>query len=132
MPRAVANFPAVSENVLKTNWSNIELSKQLDVEVKNEELSPEKNIPSKSIQNKYRAYDKIELIFLVPIVCYLYIHIFKSSEIKNSVIMKIEKIYKDRLFVFLIILISIMTIFLLNIEIKFLEIFEQKDLIYFK
>ena len=75
---------------------------------------------------------KIELIFLVPIVCYLYIHIFKSSEKKNSVIMKIEKIYKDRLFVFLIILISIMTIFLLNIEIKFLDIFEQKELIYFK
>ena len=46
--------------------------------------------------------------------------------------MKIEKIYKDRLFVFLIILISLMTIFLLNIEIEFLEIFETKDLIYFK
>lgn len=75
---------------------------------------------------------KIELIFLVPPVCYLYIHIFKSSEKKNSLIMKIEKIYKDKLFVFLIILISFMTIFLLNIEINFLDLFERKDLIYFK
>ena len=46
--------------------------------------------------------------------------------------MKIEKIYKDKLFVFLIILISFMTIFLLNIEINFLDLFERKDLIYFK
>lgn len=75
---------------------------------------------------------KTELILLVPIVCYLYLHIFKSSEKKNSLIMKIEKIYKDKLFVFLIILISIMTIFLLNIEIKFLDLFEKKELIYFK
>lgn len=75
---------------------------------------------------------KIEFILLVPIVCYLYIHIFKASEKKNSLIMKIEKIYKDKLFVFLIILISIMVMILLNIEIKILDLFEQKELIYFK
>ena len=46
--------------------------------------------------------------------------------------MKIEKIYKDKIFMFLVILISFMTIFLLNIEINFLNLFEQKDLIYFK
>ena len=46
--------------------------------------------------------------------------------------MKIEKIYKDKFFMFLIILISLMTIFLLNIEINFLDLFKQKDLIYFK
>ena len=57
---------------------------------------------------------KIELIFVVPVVCYLYIHIFNVSEKKNSLIMKIEKIYKDRLFVFLIILISLMTIFFIK------------------
>ena len=74
---------------------------------------------------------KIELIFVVPIVCYLYIHIFKSEK-ENSLIMKIEKIYKDKIFMLLVILISFMTIFLLNIEINFLNLFEQKDLIYFK
>lgn len=75
---------------------------------------------------------KIELIFVVPLVCYLYIYIFIISEKKNSLIMKIEKIYKDNNFVFLIILISLFTVYLLNTNISFLEIFESKRLILIK
>lgn len=72
---------------------------------------------------------KIELILVIPFVCYLYIYIFIISERKNSLIMKIEKIYKDRNFVILIILITLLTVCLLNLNISFLEIFESKKLI---
>ena len=61
MPRAIAIFPVVFENVSKPNMSNIELCNQLDDEVKKIEQNQKTQPPSKATQNKYRAYDKIEI-----------------------------------------------------------------------
>ena len=61
MPRAVAIFPVVFENVSKPNMSNIELCNQHDDEVKKIEQNQKIQPTSKATQNKYRAYDKIEI-----------------------------------------------------------------------
>ena len=67
----------------------------------------------------------------VPLVCYLYIHIFHISQKKNSIIMKIEKIYKDKLFIIITLLLLIISFILLEIKIDFLEIFQSKNLLEF-
>jgi len=72
---------------------------------------------------------KIELLLVVPLVCYLYVYIFELAKQKNSIIMKIEKIYKDRYLIFIIFLISIISLILLKININFLIIFKSNSLI---
>lgn len=74
---------------------------------------------------------KIELLLTVPLVCYLYIHIFQISQKKNSIIMKIEKIYKDKVFILLTLILFIISFVLLEINIDFLEIFQSRNLIKF-
>jgi len=75
---------------------------------------------------------KIELLIIVPFVCFLYIHIFNISKKKNSIIMKIEKIYQDKIFIIIFILISFMCFVLLKIEIDLLNIFQSQELIRLK
>jgi|MDSY01.2.fsa_nt_gb decaprenyl-phosphate phosphoribosyltransferase len=72
---------------------------------------------------------KIELLLIVPCVCYLYIHIFYIAQKKNSIIMKIEKIYKDKIFIFIFIILLLTSYVLLEIKIDFLNIFESKNLL---
>ena len=57
MPRAVAVFPVVSENVTKFKASEKQLCRQLEKQsIEQSELNP-----TKSDENKYRKYDKIEV-----------------------------------------------------------------------
>lgn len=44
MPRAVASFPVVSENVVRANLSNIELSNQFKEEMEKADLNLEKHV----------------------------------------------------------------------------------------
>ena len=50
---------------------------------------------------------------------------------KNSIIMKIEKIYKDKLFILITLLLLIISFILLEIKIDFLEIFQSRSLLEF-
>ena len=68
---------------------------------------------------------KIELLLTVPLVCYLYIHIFYISQKKNSII------YKDKLFILITLLLLIISFILLEIKIDFLEIFQSRSLLEF-
>jgi len=72
---------------------------------------------------------KIELLLIVPLVCYLYVHIFLLSEKKDSIIMKIEKIYKDKTFIFIFLFIFIMSLLLLKVDIGLFKIFTLEYLV---
>ncbi len=74
---------------------------------------------------------KIELILIIPIGILLYLRVFKISTIKNSLIMRVEKIYKDKIFLYIVLLGAICTFILLGLELDYLEIFLKKDLIKF-
>ncbi len=71
---------------------------------------------------------KLELIILSPLACILYIRIFRISSKKNSLIMNIEKIYKDKIFVYLVLLGLLSSLILLQFNFPFLEIFKNKEL----
>ncbi len=71
---------------------------------------------------------KLELIIMSPIACVLYIRIFNISTKKDSLIMNIEKIYKDKIFVYFIILGIVFSLILLQLNLPFLEIFKNKEL----
>ena len=66
---------------------------------------------------------------IVPFVCYLYIHIFYIAQKKNSIIMKIEKIYKDKIFIFIFFILLLASYVLLEIKIDFLNIFQSINLL---
>ena len=71
---------------------------------------------------------KLELILLSPVTCLIYIRIFKISQKKNSIIMNVEKIYKDTKFVYLVFFSLLFSIVLLQFDISILKVFEQKEL----
>ena len=57
MPRAIAVFPVVSENVTKFKTSKKQFCRQLEKQsIEQTEINP-----TKSDENKYRKYDKIEV-----------------------------------------------------------------------
>ena len=63
MPRAIAVFPVVSKNISPENLADVELSKQLNYEIEKariDQLQP-KEVLSRSKQNKYREFEKIEV-----------------------------------------------------------------------
>ena len=63
MPRAIAVFPVVSKNIFRKNSAETELHNQLNLEIEKDKI--ESRLPtqdlSRTVQNKYREYEKIEL-----------------------------------------------------------------------
>jgi decaprenyl-phosphate phosphoribosyltransferase len=74
---------------------------------------------------------KIELIIIIPIGILLYLRVFKISTTKNSLIMRVEKIYRDKIFLYIALLAVTCAFILLRLDLNYLEIFLKKDLIKF-
>ena len=74
---------------------------------------------------------KIELILILPLAILMYVRIFKISLNKDSLIMRVEKIYKDKLFLYLFILGVLVSLILIKLDINFLEIFLKRELLLF-
>ena len=74
---------------------------------------------------------KIELILILPLAILMYVRIFKISLNKDSLIMRVEKIYKDKLFLYLFILGVLVSLILIKLDINFLKIFLKRELFLF-
>ena len=61
----------------------------------------------------------------------MYVRIFKISLNKDSLIMRVEKIYKDKLFLYLFILGVLVSLILIKLDINFLKIFLKRELFLF-
>lgn len=71
---------------------------------------------------------KIELILIIPFAILMYLRIFSISQKKDSLIMRVEKIYKDKIFVYLVILGFVVSFILLKLDLSYLKIFLIQDL----
>ncbi len=72
---------------------------------------------------------KIELIIISPFAILLYMRVFAISLVQNSLIMRIEKIYRDKFFLYILLFSIFFSIILLKIDIPSLQLFEQNNLI---
>ena len=72
---------------------------------------------------------KIELIIISPFAILLYMRVFAISLVQNSLVMRIEKIYRDKFFLYILLFSIFFSIILLKIDIPSLQLFEQNNLI---